>query len=273
MYQFSIHWFRSIFVECIHEIQPSFDCWSERYGTQFWTYIKQMIGKFSLKIYQRVSWALTTEHQLPFAFLLCCSILKSGDEVLRANPSISHQEFSALIASQSEVEAADRTKTGNSKHDNLTKHKKLKKPEFITQRTWAVCDFLERMLPCFFGLQWHIVHHSDVWKNFYRSEDPAIFEFPVTFSGPAEARPLSDRRHSSAHHFIPSRLTSFQRLLLLKAFHPPHLLTAVRKFISEELGTKYVVQPLLNLRSIYEETTPFTPILFILAPSKSYTQL
>jgi dynein heavy chain, axonemal len=62
------------------------------------------------------------------------------------------------------------------------------------------------------------------------------------------------------------RLTPFQKLMLLKVLREEELIFGVKKFVKEELGKKFIESPPFDLGSSYSDSSPSTPIIFILSP-------
>ncbi len=61
-------------------------------------------------------------------------------------------------------------------------------------------------------------------------------------------------------------LTSFQRLMLIKTLRPSALIGAIYTFVSDGLGTQYVVQDTIDLKEMFEESSARCPMIFILSP-------
>ncbi|XP_031336595.1 dynein beta chain, ciliary isoform X1 [Photinus pyralis] len=60
--------------------------------------------------------------------------------------------------------------------------------------------------------------------------------------------------------------TALQRLCMIRAFRPDRMTYAVATFIEEKLGPKYVDNKTMEFEKSFEETSPSTPIFFILSP-------
>lgn len=60
--------------------------------------------------------------------------------------------------------------------------------------------------------------------------------------------------------------TALQRLCMMRALRPDRMIYAVMAFIEEKLGAKYVENKTVEFSKSYEETSPSTPIFFILSP-------
>ncbi|KAJ9585774.1 hypothetical protein L9F63_002411, partial [Diploptera punctata] len=60
--------------------------------------------------------------------------------------------------------------------------------------------------------------------------------------------------------------TALQRLCMMRALRPDRMNYAIATFIEEKLGSKYVEGRTLEFSKSFEETSPSTPIFFILSP-------
>ncbi|XP_057668614.1 dynein beta chain, ciliary [Diorhabda carinulata] len=60
--------------------------------------------------------------------------------------------------------------------------------------------------------------------------------------------------------------TALQRLCMMRALRPDRMIYAMMAFIEEKLGAKYVENKTVEFEKSYEETSPSTPIFFILSP-------
>ena len=61
-------------------------------------------------------------------------------------------------------------------------------------------------------------------------------------------------------------LTGFQRLLLLRCFRVDRIYRAITSFVIGSMGEKFVTPPVISFEAIFEQSTPFSPIIFILSP-------
>jgi len=61
-------------------------------------------------------------------------------------------------------------------------------------------------------------------------------------------------------------LSGLQRLMLLRCFRVDRVYRAITNYVTEQMGEQYVTPPVVSLESVYEQSTPFAPIVFILSP-------
>ena len=62
------------------------------------------------------------------------------------------------------------------------------------------------------------------------------------------------------------KLTDFQRLLLLRCFRVDRIYRAITNFVTLRMGERYVTPPVISFEAIFEQSTPFSPVIFILSP-------
>ena len=61
-------------------------------------------------------------------------------------------------------------------------------------------------------------------------------------------------------------LNQFQRLMLLRCFRVDRIFRSVTQYVTEIMGEKYVMPPIISFESIFEQSSPMSPIVFILSP-------
>lgn len=59
---------------------------------------------------------------------------------------------------------------------------------------------------------------------------------------------------------------AIQTLCVLRVLRPDRITFALRKFVSDLLGEDFVSQPPFSMRSVYDDSSASTPILFLLFP-------
>jgi dynein heavy chain, axonemal len=65
---------------------------------------------------------------------------------------------------------------------------------------------------------------------------------------------------------VRDNFNSFQKLMILRCIRPDKLIPAVMDFIVEKLGQKFIEPPPFELSKIFPDSTPLTPLIFILSP-------
>jgi dynein heavy chain, axonemal len=88
-------------------------------------------------------------------------------------------------------------------------------------------------------------NHATSWKVWYDLEAPETVPIP------------------GGYH---DRLTPLQRLAIMRCFRPDRVYNAVKLFVIEMMGEKYVQPPVLDYARIFSQSSPISPMVFILSP-------
>jgi dynein heavy chain, axonemal len=62
-----------------------------------------------------------------------------------------------------------------------------------------------------------------------------------------------------------SRLSSFQRILVLRCLRPDKVIVAIQAFVTGHMGTRFVEPTPLDLATCFKESDPTTPLIFVLS--------
>ncbi|XP_046532316.1 dynein axonemal heavy chain 9 isoform X4 [Equus quagga] len=115
--------------------------------------------------------------------------------------------------------------------------------EFLSHQAWGGVKALSSMEE-FYNLDRDIEGSAKSWKKFVESEYPEKEKFPQEWKNK----------------------TALQRLCMMRAMRPDRMTYAMRDFVEEKLGSKYVVGRALDFATSFEESGPATPMFFILSP-------
>ena len=61
-------------------------------------------------------------------------------------------------------------------------------------------------------------------------------------------------------------LSDLQQLLLLRCFRVDRVYRAITNFVTGRMGEQYVTPPVISFDNVYDQSTPQSPIVFILSP-------
>ncbi|CAG5911397.1 unnamed protein product [Menidia menidia] len=115
--------------------------------------------------------------------------------------------------------------------------------DFLSSHSWggikSLCSMEE-----FRNLDRDIEGSAKRWKKFVESECPEKEKFPQEWKSKS----------------------SLQRLCMMRALRPDRMTYAVRDFVEEKLGSKYVIGRSLDFAVSFEESGAATPMFFILSP-------
>lgn len=98
--------------------------------------------------------------------------------------------------------------------------------------------------PIFQEIAAKFVMFAEEWADWYESPCPEEGPLPGDFATAGE----------------------IQTLCILRVLRPDRITFALRKFVSEFLGEDFVSQPPFSMRSVYDDSSASTPILFLLFP-------
>uniref|UniRef100_A0A4W5NCU9 Dynein axonemal heavy chain 10 n=1 Tax=Hucho hucho TaxID=62062 RepID=A0A4W5NCU9_9TELE len=124
---------------------------------------------------------------------------------------------------------------------------KRKKPcPWLPGQGWEDIIRLAELFPAEFGsLPDDVEKNLPEWKTWYDLDGPEQALFPMKYK---------------------ENLTAFQKLLLLRCFRLDRVYRAVTDYVTITMGEKYVQPPVISFEAIYEQSTPNSPIVFILSP-------
>ncbi|XP_033732158.1 dynein beta chain, ciliary-like [Pecten maximus] len=115
--------------------------------------------------------------------------------------------------------------------------------DFMNNNSWGGIKAMANMDE-FRNLDRDIEGSAKRWKKFVESECPEKEKFPQEWKNK----------------------TSLQKLCMMRALRPDRMTYAVKNFVEEKMGTKYVEGRSVDFATSYEESGPGTPIFFILSP-------
>ena len=61
-------------------------------------------------------------------------------------------------------------------------------------------------------------------------------------------------------------LSELQCLMLVRCFRVDRVYRAITDFVTHRMGEQFVTPPVVNLENVYDQSTPYSPIVFILSP-------
>lgn len=126
-----------------------------------------------------------------------------------------------------------------------------KKPfAWLTDDCWDSLTLLAEVSVQVFGsILEDVEKNEDTWKTWYDLDNPEAVDFPLQY------KTLSD----------------FDRLMLLRCFRIDRIYRAISDYITTTMGDRFVTPPIIRFDSIFEQTTPYCPVVFILSPGSDPT--
>ncbi|KAM6297937.1 dynein axonemal heavy chain 10 [Aegotheles albertisi] len=129
---------------------------------------------------------------------------------------------------------------------SLEKSAREKPYAWLPDQGWEDLMRLSELFPeKFESLPDDVEKNADVWKKWYDTEALEQKRFPMQY------------RHN---------LSKFQKLLLLRCFRVDRLYRAVTNYVTVTMGEKYVQPPVISFEAIFEQSSPCSPVVFILSP-------
>ncbi|XP_053327864.1 dynein axonemal heavy chain 10 [Spea bombifrons] len=128
---------------------------------------------------------------------------------------------------------------------SLEKSKRKKPCSWLSDQGWEDIIRLSELFPLLFGsLPDDVEKHESDWKAWYDLDTLEQYPFPLSYN----------------------KLSSFQKLVLLRCFRVDRVYRAVTDYITVTMGEKYVQPPVISFEAIFEQSVPTSPIVFILSP-------
>jgi dynein heavy chain len=121
-------------------------------------------------------------------------------------------------------------------------------PDFLSDRAWRELCKLSK-LPPFLGLSDAISAAPAAWRHLYDSLSPHTERLPGHFGA----------------------LGSFQKLLIVRCVRPDKVMPAVQAFVEEHMSRKFVEPPAFDLHACFEDSSPTTPLVFVLSSGSDPT--
>ncbi|KAM9316864.1 dynein axonemal heavy chain 14 [Gastrophryne carolinensis] len=269
MYQFSLQWFHTVFVESMKSLksQPN-----QEKSEDIERHLYNICDTLTRNVYKIVTLSLFTEHKLCFSLLLTVNIMKNSSEespgVLGFLPqaewdfflhSLLLSNFMGKGGSQEDKESAD---------EAAAQHI----PQWLSGSVWRQCQYLSHHLDPFSSLCDSLSSGTQQWREFCNSDNPYEI-LKKTYNPSREGmRQGSDIVGTSEEQVPPAevlfhweKLTSFQKLILIKILRPECLTNAIREFIAEKMGSEYIQSSAVNLKQALEESSNTSPLIFILS--------
>ncbi|XP_025054886.1 dynein heavy chain 6, axonemal [Alligator sinensis] len=236
MYQFSLKYFKQLFNTTIETSEKN-DNLQQRLAI--------LLSQTLYATYINVSRGLFAEHKLIYSFMLCIEIMRQREELTDA-------EWNFFLRG-----AAGLDKELPSKPN----------VPWLEDTMWYMCCDLEEMLPCFKGLQKEIVSthifikigcldvhiNPEAWEG-YDSE--------LSYhSGQVE----EEKKEGLTKGPWDTRLSIFQKLIIVKCFMEEKVVSALTEFVIENLGKQFIENPPVDLGTLYQDMSSSTPLVFILS--------
>ncbi|RMC05733.1 hypothetical protein DUI87_17276 [Hirundo rustica rustica] len=228
MYQFSLASFLEVFGFSLRKSMPS-PILPKR--------LKNIMDTLTLNTYNYGCTGLFEKHKLLFSFDMTVKIEQ-------AEGRVPQEEFEFFLKGNISLEKSAR-----------------KKPfAWLPDQGWEDLIRLSELFPeKFESLPDDVEENPDVWKNSLDSFALcAVFSCQWYDTDALEQIPLP------LHY--EGNITDFQKLLLLRCFRVDRMYRAVTDYVTVTMGETYVQPPVISFDAILQQSTPFSPVVFILSP-------
>ena len=116
---------------------------------------------------------------------------------------------------------------------------------WITDQGWKDIVKLSTLNSNFASIPNQIKKSPEIWRLWVTLEAPERIDFPFEYS---------------------NTLTPFQQLCLLRCMRVDRVFNSVSDFIIKNMGEQFVMPPVVNFANIFDQSSPSSPVVFILSP-------
>ncbi|KAG2381746.1 hypothetical protein C9374_006130 [Naegleria lovaniensis] len=134
----------------------------------------------------------------------------------------------------------------------LTYDSKNELSNWLSDLSWNLLTALDAEIPQLKGLKASVTGNLFTWKKYF--EDTEAYSKELPFSWEEKIKP-------------------FHKLLLIKCFAEEQVLLASKEFVKNRLGESFIRPPGLDLEKALSDSTPSTPITFILSQGADPTSM
>ena len=121
--------------------------------------------------------------------------------------------------------------------------------EWLPESAWLSLQALKE-LPAFASLADDMDNTPELWKRWYDLEKPETADMPKEYKS----------------------MDLWKKILVLRAIRADRVAMAMYTFCKDKLGTKYVDEDAFDMSAAYSESSPSTPIFFVLFPGVDPTK-
>merc|ERR1711871_748727 len=115
--------------------------------------------------------------------------------------------------------------------------------EWLPESAWLGLQALKE-LKAFEKLPDDMDSSPEMWQRWYNLEKPEVVDMPKEYKS----------------------LDDWKKILVLQVLRPDRVTIAMGQFIKDRMGAKYIDEEAFNMRGCFNESSPSTPIFFVLFP-------
>lgn len=117
-------------------------------------------------------------------------------------------------------------------------------PHWVSEEAWDNLSSLEA-LPAFKALTGSLESAAQDWELWFKNAQPEAAELPREWE---------------------AKCNELQRLLLIRSLRPDRVIFAATTYVANAMGRQYVEPPVLDLGQALADSSPLTPLIFVLSP-------
>ncbi|KAK3733193.1 hypothetical protein QZH41_008554, partial [Actinostola sp. cb2023] len=231
MYQYSLKYFKQLFNNCIESSEKTNDL-DKR--------LEILLNNCTLTVYVNVARGLFEKHKIVFSFMLC------GD-IMRQQGIVTDIEWNYLLRGSGSMDK-----------------ERPPKPDapWLSDQIWNSCCDLEDLIHSFKGLK------NDLMKKPITITMGTLKVCPnaaLQDDEESDDDSSDDEDEEDKEKSWQERLTSFERLMFIKAFKEEKVIFAAVDWVAENLGKTFVESPSIDLPVLFENISSTIPLIFILS--------
>ena len=115
----------------------------------------------------------------------------------------------------------------------------------MPEQGWEDMVRATELSPVLASVAEHMEQHNGEWKAFYDLEAPENAPMPGNFS---------------------EELDQFEQMLVMRCLRVDRVTVTITNYVIGRMGERYVTPPVLDYKSIYAQSGPLTPVVFVLSP-------
>ena len=228
MYQYSLEWFRDIFLKSVEKAEQSDDL-SVR--------IKNINNYFTFSLYSNVCRSLFERHKLLFSFLVCARILMNENKIDLGEWRYFLSGAASIPEPQPNVASS-----------------------WLSDRTWQ--DILSlQLLPSLSEFVPTFGQHLDAWHRIFDSNEPHREPFPEPWATKLDSfQKMLVLRCLRFDKVLECSLIFFFILMLLT-----QLPLMMQDFVAHQIGERFIEPQTAQLSVAFADSSPTTPLIFVLS--------
>ncbi|KAH0806962.1 dynein heavy chain 10, axonemal-like [Histomonas meleagridis] len=118
-------------------------------------------------------------------------------------------------------------------------------PKWLPEQSWENINKLITIDENFKNLKEDLIENEEIWHEYFNEATPETTKLPLNYE---------------------TTLDDLSKMCILRCFRPDRLFLSARNYIIENMGESYSKFPIINYQALFDQSSPQTPILFILSP-------